>query len=81
MEHFFPPKSSGDLRSDALQSQIIGGDADEDLTQIIGWVTFKLLGDIFPHPSRVLTPLSITTKRGMLSGGYSAIKVTWTKSS
>ena len=36
MEHFFPPNSSIDLRSDAHQSQIIGGDADKDHTQIIG---------------------------------------------
>ena len=47
MEHFFPqievfsPNSSRDLRSDAHQSQIIGGDADEDHTQIIA-------GDISP---------------------------------
>ena len=34
---------SGDLRSDAHQSQIIGGDADEDHTQIIGGDTVKLL--------------------------------------
>ena len=32
MEHFFSPNSSGHLRSDAHQSQIIGGDADVDLT-------------------------------------------------
>ena len=32
MEHFFSPISSRDLRSDAHQSQIIGGDADEDHT-------------------------------------------------
>ena len=32
MEHFFPTISSADLRSDARQSQIIGGDADEDHT-------------------------------------------------
>ena len=31
MEHFFSAKSSGDLRSDAHQSQIIGGGADEEL--------------------------------------------------
>ena len=43
MEHFFFPKSSGDLRSDAHQRHIIAGDADEDHTQIIG-------GDISPHP-------------------------------
>ena len=36
MEHLFSPNSSGDLRSDARQSQIIGGDADVDHTQIIG---------------------------------------------
>ena len=36
MEHFFSRNSSGDLRSDAYQSQIIEGDADEDHTQIIG---------------------------------------------
>ena len=32
----FFPNSGGDLRSDANQSQIIGGDADEDHSQIIG---------------------------------------------
>ena len=36
-EHFISPNSSGDLHSDADQSQIIwGGDADVDHTQIIG---------------------------------------------
>ena len=48
MEHFFSPNSGGDLRSDAHQSQIIGGDADVDHTQIIGGDTVKLLGDISP---------------------------------
>ena len=58
MEHFFSPKSSGDLCSDAHQSQIIGGDADEDHTQIIGGNTVKLLGGIYlPHPPRVSAPL------------------------
>ena len=38
MEHLFSPKLSGDLRSDAHQSQIIGGDAGEDHTQIIGGI-------------------------------------------
>ena len=42
----FSPNSRGDLRSDAHQSQIIGGDANVDHTQIIGRVTVKLLGDI-----------------------------------
>ena len=35
MEHFFPSNSSGDLRSDAHESQIIWGEADVDHTQII----------------------------------------------
>ena len=48
MQHFFSPNSSGDLRSDAHQSQIIGGDADEDHTQIIDGDTVKLLGGIYP---------------------------------
>ena len=34
----FFPNSGKDLRSDAHQSQIIGGDADEDHTQIIGGI-------------------------------------------
>ena len=48
MEHFFPPNSGGDLRSDAHQSQIIGGDADIDHTQIIGGDTVKFMGGIYP---------------------------------
>ena len=50
MEHLFSPNSSGDLRSDARQSQTIMGDADVDHTQIIG-------EDISPHPPRVSAPL------------------------
>ena len=54
MELFFPPHSSGHLRSDAHQSQIIGGDADVDHTQTIGGDTVKLLGGYIPpgfrHP-------------------------------
>ena len=46
MEHFFYPNLSGDLRSDALRSQILGGDADEDHTLIIGGDTVKLLGGL-----------------------------------
>ena len=38
MEHLFSPNSSRDLRSDAHQSQIIGGDADEYHTQIVGGI-------------------------------------------
>ena len=58
MEHFFSPKSSGDLRSDAHQSQIIGGDTDEDHTQTIKGDTVKLLQEIYSPPSRVSTPLT-----------------------
>ena len=38
MEHFSPNSSTDlrSLRSDAHQSQIIGGDAGEDHTQIVG---------------------------------------------
>ena len=39
------------LRSDVHQSQIIGGDADEDHTQIVGGYTVKLLGRIYPPSS------------------------------
>ena len=50
----FSPNSSGDPRSDAHQSQTIGGDADVDHTQIIGGDTVKLLGGYilpgFRHP-------------------------------
>ena len=50
---------STDLRSDAHLSQIIGGDADEDHTQIVGGYTVKLLGEyIPPTPNRVSAPLS-----------------------
>ena len=42
---------STDLRSDAHQSQIIGGDADEDHTQIFGGFTVKLLGGYVYPPS------------------------------
>ena len=50
----FSPNSSGHLRSDAHQSQIIEGDADVDHTQTIGGYTAKLLGGHIPpgfrHP-------------------------------
>ena len=42
----FSPKSSGDLRLDAHQTQIIGGDADEDHTQVIGGIQSNYWGDI-----------------------------------
>ena len=56
MEHFFSLNSSGHLRPDAHQSQIIGGDADVDHTQTIRGDTVKLLRGS-PHPSRVSAPL------------------------
>ena len=61
MEHFVSPNSSTDLRSDAHQSQIIGEDAGEDHTQIVGGNTVKLLGGyISPYP-RVSAPLVAVT--------------------
>ena len=56
MEYFFPPNSSTDLRTDAHQSQIIGGDADEDHTQIVGGYTVKLLGGCIPPSPSFGTP-------------------------
>ena len=47
MEHFFSPNSSADLRLDAHQSQIIGGDADEDKT-IVGGGYSQIIGGIYP---------------------------------
>ena len=47
----FSPNSSGHLRIDAHQSQIIGVDAAVDCTQTIGEDTVKLLGGyITPIP-------------------------------
>ena len=50
MEHLFSPNSSGDLRSDARQSQIIGGDAGVDHTQIFGGI-YPPIPPGFRHPS------------------------------
>ena len=57
----FFPNSSVDLRSDAHQSQIIEGDADQDHTQIIGRDTVKLS---LPIPLRVSAPLILGYSRG-----------------
>ena len=46
MEHLFSLNSSGHLRSDAHQSQIIGGDADVDHTQTMGGLQSNFWGDI-----------------------------------
>ena len=57
MEHFFPPNSSEHLRSDAHQSQIIGGDADVKHNQTIGGYSQIIGGNVSPHPPRVSAPL------------------------
>ena len=63
MEHFFSPNSGGDFRSDAHQSQIIGGDADVDHTQIIGGIQSKYWRDISPpSPPGFDTPAHHTLK-------------------
>ena len=63
MERLFSPKSS----RYAHQSQIIGGDADKDHTQIIGGNTVKLLGGIYPpgfrHPWMYVPPESSSRRR------------------
>ena len=46
MEQFFSPNSRGHLRSDAYQSQIIGGDADVDHTKLLGGYSQIIRGDI-----------------------------------
>ena len=57
MEHFFSSNSSTDLRSDAHQSQIIGGgDTDEGHTQIVGGYSQIIGGDIFPIPPEFRHP-------------------------
>ena len=45
MEYFFPPNSSGHLRSFVHQSQIIGADADVDHTQTVGGIQSNYWGD------------------------------------
>ena len=62
LEHFFPepfffPNSSGQVRSDAHQRQIIEGDADVHHIQTFGGDTIKLLGWIYSPSPRVLAPL------------------------
>ena len=59
MEHFFSPNSSGHLRLDAHQSQIIGVDADVDHTQTIGEDTVELLGGYIHHPPGFRDPCLI----------------------
>ena len=52
----FSPKSTEDLRSDAHQSEIIEGYADEDHTQIIGGIQSNYWGDISPQLPRFWHP-------------------------
>ena len=47
-ETLFSPNSSGQLRSNAHQSQIIGGNADVDHSETIRGHTAKLLGGYIP---------------------------------
>ena len=49
----FFPNSNIDLRSDAHQSQIIGGGADEDHTQIVGGIQSNYWVDISSPSPRV----------------------------
>ena len=49
-ETLFSPNSSGHLRSDAHQSQLIGGDVDVDHTQIIGGIQSNYWMGYIPHP-------------------------------
>ena len=67
----FSANSSGHLRSDVHQSQIIGGDANEDHTQIIGGMQMKtilrllggysqIIGGYISLSRRVLASLSGT---------------------
>ena len=59
MKHFFP-RIQVDiyvLRSDAHQSQIIGGDADVDHTQTIGGMQSNYWGNTSPPSPWVLAPL------------------------
>ena len=57
MEHLFSPNSSGRLRSDAHQSQIIEGDADVDHTHTIEEILSNYSGRYIPHPPRVSASL------------------------
>ena len=65
----FPlPNSSGHLRSDAHQRQIIGGDADVDHTQTIGGRYSQIIWGI--HPPRVSAPLVV---RRIATSGWKSL--------
>ena len=65
----FSSNSSGDLRSDAHQSQIIGGDADEDHTQIIGGI----YPPEFRHPCRYHYKKGVPYRTAILAFNYSEL--------
>ena len=51
---------SGDLRSNAHQSQIIGGMQMQTILKLLGEIQSNYWGDIYPHPPlRVSTPLLV----------------------
>ena len=77
-EHFFPPNSSGYLRSDAHQSQIIGEDADVHHTvlKLLGGYSQIIGGDISPHaPPGFGTPVG--NERLLLAYRVFASKSNW----
>ena len=57
MEHFFSPNSSGHLRSDAHQSQIIGECRCRPYSNYWGGIQPNYWGHISPHPPRVSAPV------------------------
>ena len=60
MEHFFPR-----IQEEACaQMQIVGRDADEDHTQIIGGDTIKLLGGYISPSPLVSAPLHVGREKG-----------------
>ena len=52
----FSPNSSGDLRSDAHQSQIIGGVQMYTILKLLGGIQSNYWGDISPIPPGFGTP-------------------------
>ena len=65
IEHFFFPNSSGHLRSDAHQSQIVGGCRCRPYSNYWG-DTVKLMGDISLIPPWVSAPLPATPSNQFL---------------
>ena len=58
MERFFFSNSGKDLRSNAHQSQIVGGGMlMKTILKLLGGIQSNYWGDIFPHPPRISAPL------------------------